>query len=541
MSAVSARAVSDTDPSLGQDRSLSILIPCHNEAATVRELLSRVRAALPAAELLVVDDGSSDGSAEIIEEHAKALGLNAIFLPQRGGKGAAVREALKHATRPWVVIQDADLEYDPADLQQMQLAAIANPDCAIYGSRYLRRGKATGGSLAPFVGVKVLGILVKLLYGKYLSDTHTCYKMLPTALMKQLALDSQGFEICAEITSKLLNRQVSILEIPISYHPRSAATGKKIGVRDFFCAAGAYWRLRFQENRCPRATERSTGHSFWYLVTRFMVGALLVIAGAMKLSPWRTLALSYWLVLPPIVVFLVGLFEFLLGVAVLTFVVNRAIWVVTVATFATYLAILAWQFSSGQSICQCLGSRSLPILAMFALDGSLTLALWWWRKHWTTLSRAIGQSAAWELFSGIRLALPILALAGILGFGSLDAAVGYVSGGRVLPTVTSFHVGQISPGEMGTAQFEIMNFSFQVVRVIGAKSTCKCVALSDLPLTIPPGESRPFKVLLEGNSSSRAVLQREAATLVLDDPSRFLTLSVTATVVPSPPPVIVSQ
>ncbi|MDZ4659181.1 MAG: glycosyltransferase family 2 protein, partial [Bythopirellula sp.] len=228
-----------------QGECLTVLIPCHSEGATLGELLRRTRDALPLAEVIVIDDGSADDSAAVAEGLQAELDLIVLRLAVRSGKGAAVQAGLQQARRSWVVIQDADLEYDPRDLRRLASTAHANPQAAVYGSRYLQQGKAAGGALAPYLGVKFLGIIVKLLYGSSLSDTHTCYKMLPTALMRRLALQSTGFELCAEITGKLLNERIRIIEVPIAYLPRSVAAGKKIRARDFFKAIGTYWRCRF--------------------------------------------------------------------------------------------------------------------------------------------------------------------------------------------------------------------------------------------------------------------------------------------------------
>ncbi len=244
--AVEPELVHDTgrDQDAARGEFLTVLVPCHNEAATVSELLTQVRSALPDAEIVVIDDGSTDASLTIIKQLEDSLTLTVFHRGRRGGKGAAIREGLAHATRSWVVIQDADLEYDPFDLRRLALTAAQNPDCAVYGSRYLDRGKAPGGSLVNYLGVRCLAVLAYLLHGRYLTDPHTCYKMLPTAMARSLALESRGFELCAEINGKLLSRQVPILEIPASYTPRPASAGKKIGARDFISSADMYFRSR---------------------------------------------------------------------------------------------------------------------------------------------------------------------------------------------------------------------------------------------------------------------------------------------------------
>ncbi len=534
------------DPAGKRGEFLSVLVPCHNEAATVGELLTRLRHALPAAEIVVIDDGSTDRSAAAIQELADDLRLSIVRLAERTGKGAAVRAGLALATRSWVVIQDADLEYDPDDLEQLAVTALTNPDCAIYGSRYLQRGKAPGGSIIPYLGVKTLAVLAGCLYGHRLSDPHTCYKMLPTALLRRLALESQGFELCAEITAKLLRARVSILEVPISYHPRTVKEGKKIGFRDFLGSARTYLACRLKGNREGNRRNREGEapaepisvpcvQSVFYILTRFVIGALLVIAGGMKVAPWREVALLHWLVLPAPAVFSIGAAEFIMGCFVLIFSTWRIIGWASRTVFTLYVVVLLLQLWAGESVCQCLGSRSLPLVWMLGLDTVLLLSMWWFRVRWQQpVAAARKKSAFVELLSGARIALPILVLVGIFLFGSLDAAIGYATGARLLATNSAQYAGSLADGETGTVAFELTNYSRQPVRILGAKSTCRCMALDDLPMTLPPGQSERVRVRLKARGGESRQIQRESATLIFDDPVRSVTLTVTAIVLPAP-------
>ena len=225
---------------------LSVVIPVYNELRTIEPLLRQVRLALPGSQMIVVDDASKDGSREIIQSLEEELGLEVVLSPRNGGKGSAVRLGLERAQREWVVIQDADLEYDPRDVVTLLTAAMAEPGSVVYGSRYLKLATNSNASRLNVLAVRLLAWWAALLYGRWLSDPHTCYKLLPMGLIQELNLQSRGFELCAEINGKLLRRRVPIIELPISYRARTAAEGKKIRWYDFFHAAWVYFRQRWR-------------------------------------------------------------------------------------------------------------------------------------------------------------------------------------------------------------------------------------------------------------------------------------------------------
>ncbi|MCC6155872.1 MAG: glycosyltransferase family 2 protein [Candidatus Hydrogenedentes bacterium] len=206
------------EPDSGVTGDLSIIVPCFNERPTIEVILRRLRDTLPDAEIVVVDDGSTDGSREIATSLAEALRLRLICLETRGGKGAAVRAGVNAAGGEWIVIQDADLEYDPADLPGMLDAARLRSPCAVYGSRYLGRAAAPPRLWLNYIGVRLLAILEYVLYGIWLSDPHTCYKMLPASMIRQLNLRSNGFELCAEINSKGCNLYCALPRLAYTAH-----------------------------------------------------------------------------------------------------------------------------------------------------------------------------------------------------------------------------------------------------------------------------------------------------------------------------------
>ena len=236
---------------------LSIVIPAYDEAAFIGTLLERIAAVdlsglVDACEVVVVDDGSRDATADIAERH----GVRVLRQRPNAGKGAAVRAGLAAATGTHVLIQDADLEYDPDDYRPM-LAALRRGDgaIAVYGSRYLRAGDGRrpprmragpwpGQSCPAFLGGRSLSVACWLATGRFLTDTVTALKLFPRDLALGLGLETSGFELDHEITAKVLARGVRIEEVPIGYQPRSKAAGKKIGARDWVRALRTFWRYR---------------------------------------------------------------------------------------------------------------------------------------------------------------------------------------------------------------------------------------------------------------------------------------------------------
>ncbi len=415
------------EPDSGVTGDLSIIVPCFNERPTIEVILRRLRDALPDAEIVVVDDGSTDGSREIATSLAEALRLRLICLETRGGKGAAVRAGVNAAGGEWIVIQDADLEYDPADLPGMLDAARLRSPCAVYGSRYLGRAAAPPRLWLNYIGVRLLAILEYVLYGIWLSDPHTCYKMLPASMIRQLNLRSNGFELCAEINSKLLRIGISIHEVPVSYRPRTVAEGKKIGLRDFFGSLWAYLKYRFADR--PGVDSRSaTDFSGWvYFASRTVAGLLLIVAGLSKLSPLQPLALTSDLIMPASAVFAFGLLEFCIGWACLTFAPHRLLHRIVAVTYSAFVVVLLLRWYDGQDQCPCLGSLSFPLYIMFAVDGVILGSLIWFRCHWDRWL-VVGHGALGELVANLLVVFPVLVMGGVVWFGSLDAAYGYVSG-----------------------------------------------------------------------------------------------------------------
>jgi glycosyltransferase involved in cell wall biosynthesis len=231
----------------GFDRKLSIIIPVFNEEATLEEIVNRVRATGLAGEIIVVDDGSSDSSPAILTRLQNGLEppLQILRHPQNRGKGAAIRTGLAAVTGDLVLVQDADLEYDPADYPVL-LAPFADPAVeTVYGSRNLRRNPRS--NFAFYWGGRLLSWITNWLYGSSITDEATGYKVVKTDLLRQIRLETDGFDFCPEVTGKLLQRGVAIHEVPISYYPRSRDEGKKIQWYDGLIAIWTLAKYRFSQ------------------------------------------------------------------------------------------------------------------------------------------------------------------------------------------------------------------------------------------------------------------------------------------------------
>jgi dolichol-phosphate mannosyltransferase len=225
---------------------LSVVIPAYNEARFIGTLLAQIQAVdlSPLGvdiEIIVVDDRSTDATADIV---AAIPGVRLIRQPVNAGKGSAVRAGIAAAGGELVIIQDADLEYDPRDYIPMLRALLDGTGDAVYGSRYLGRGRHANQSLTAYLGGRSLSIIGWLFTGRFLTDTVTAYKLARRDDLAALALETSGFELDHEITAKLLARGRRIVEVPIRYAPRSRAEGKKIGARDWFVAVRTFLKYR---------------------------------------------------------------------------------------------------------------------------------------------------------------------------------------------------------------------------------------------------------------------------------------------------------
>jgi glycosyltransferase involved in cell wall biosynthesis len=220
---------------------VSVIVPVYNEATHVDELLQAIQASPVKKEIIIVDDGSTDGTREKLQALPPLEDVTIVFHEKNCGKGAAIRTALGYARGEYVLIQDSDLEYDPRDYPALLQPLEERRANVVYGVRPDRPERG----LRFFLGAKFLTYLTNLLYRAGIHDEATCYKVVRRSLLAQTRLECQRFEFCPEVTAKLCRMGEKIAEVPIAYNPRSAVEGKKIRHSDGWQAIWTLIRYRF--------------------------------------------------------------------------------------------------------------------------------------------------------------------------------------------------------------------------------------------------------------------------------------------------------
>jgi len=228
-----------------KDPLLSVVMPVYNEKDTIEEIIPRVLAVPLRIELIVVDDGSKDGTRDLLTELNKKYPFRLILQPKNAGKGAALRRGFEEVTGDIVVIQDADLEYSPEEFPELiELICEGRAD-VVYGSRFLGRHRVF--LFTHYAGNRLLTLITNVLYNTMLSDMETCYKVMRTEVLRSFKLESPGFAIEPELTAKIFKRGYRVYEVPITYDGRGYEEGKKITWRDGVVALWVLLKYRFTE------------------------------------------------------------------------------------------------------------------------------------------------------------------------------------------------------------------------------------------------------------------------------------------------------
>ena len=226
------------------DPLLSVVMPVYNERTTIDEIIRRVLAVPLRTELIVVDDGSTDGTGDILDALHRELKFT-LLRQQNAGKGAALRRGFAAVTGDLMVIQDADLEYSPEEFPDLIELICQGKADVVYGSRFLGRHRVF--LFTHYLGNRLLTVITNVLYNTMLSDMETCYKVMRTEVLRSMTLKSDSFGIEPELTAKIFKRGFRVYEVPITYDGRGYDEGKKITWRDGFVALWVLLKYRFTE------------------------------------------------------------------------------------------------------------------------------------------------------------------------------------------------------------------------------------------------------------------------------------------------------
>lgn len=228
---------------LASNKVLSIVIPCYNEEGNIKTLVNKVlEAPIKNKEIIIVDDCSKDGTRNILENEIKPLVSKILYHEVNQGKGAALRTGFQAATGDAVIIQDADLEYDPNDYSKVVTPIFEGNAKVVYGSRFLHQKRK--GYLANRIANWVLTAFSNLFTHQKITDMETCYKAFRRDIIQSIDIAENRFGFEPEITAKISKKKIRIYEVPISYYPRSSSEGKKIGFKDGLRALYVIWRYR---------------------------------------------------------------------------------------------------------------------------------------------------------------------------------------------------------------------------------------------------------------------------------------------------------
>jgi hypothetical protein len=409
---------------------LTVIVPVFNEANSLVTILDRVQRAPYDKQIIVVDDGSSDGTTVELKRLAECLPIKALFHEQNRGKDAAIRTALEHATGQYTIIQDEDLEYDPQDYPKLVEPLLAGEADVVYGSRYLNKDNDFSGRRRwRFdLGVKLLSLAVRLLYGVKLTDEATCYKVFPTYTLRSMDLQCERFEFCPELTAKTCRLGLKACEVRIRYSGRRVSDSKKIRLRNGLEAIIAIFR-----------------YSAWRPVDAILSawGMLLLVAGTLKayqvyIEPMSTLAAVGTVVIVCL--------EACLGAWLLFGSRTLWAWRAAVICFGAFAVAAGYNVFLGEASCGCFGAVKVDPRIMFGVDVLAVVSLLSCRRNIGLVNRSTSRSHltrfAFVAFSLMFITTTIAAL-GQSQFTQSDG-FGTVAGQLVLLDPESW-VGELWP------------------------------------------------------------------------------------------------
>jgi glycosyltransferase involved in cell wall biosynthesis len=225
---------------------ISVIIPAFNEVKTIKEIVRRVKATNLVSEIVIIDDGSVDGTRQLLRSMEGEPQLKVIYHERNQGKGAAVVTGFRNASGDVLIIQDADLEYDPREYPELLKPLEEDLADVVYGSRFLGKPRRSA-MFWHMVANKLLTLITNILYNTILTDMETGYKLFRREVVQNIAIHARRFDFEPEFTAKILKRRFRIFEVPITFNPRDYADGKKIGLRDAFTAVWTLLKYRFIE------------------------------------------------------------------------------------------------------------------------------------------------------------------------------------------------------------------------------------------------------------------------------------------------------
>ncbi len=219
-------------------------MPVYNEIKTLKDIIIKIKQVPLNKELIIIDDGSQDGSRDYLKSMNREEWIKVVFHEQNQGKGAAIHTGIQNVTGDIITIQDADLEYDPNDFVKLIKPIVDRESQVVYGSRLLNRSNEKS-YYRYYIGGRLITLLANLLYGQNLTDEPTCYKVFDAKLLQSIPLNSRRFGFCPEVTAKVSKRKIKIRELPIRYYPRKMKEGKKIRWHDGIEAIWILFKHRF--------------------------------------------------------------------------------------------------------------------------------------------------------------------------------------------------------------------------------------------------------------------------------------------------------